>query len=71
MACHQHFLPRRERLISRTQEPVRFGLQFRDLVGNVDAAAIRKMPQILDLIFEFGDLFFEIQKDSHAECMDL
>ena len=29
---------------------------------------LSKDAQILDLIFEFGDLFFEIQKDSHAEC---
>ena len=68
MPRDKDFLPRRQRLVGRPQQPVRLALQLRDLIGNVDAAAIRDMAQLLDLVLEFGNGLLEIQEEFHFRC---
>ena len=43
-----------------------FLLHARDLVGDIEGAAVLQMAQFLDLAFEFGNQFFEIEKGRHG-----
>jgi hypothetical protein len=38
------------------------GLEARDLIGEVEVAAVRKVAQLLDLAFQLADRFFELQQ---------
>src|SRR6185437_1520951 len=56
-----HLLPRRQPGIDLVQLPVELGLEPLYLVGDVEIGRVRQMPQLLDLVFELGDGFFEIE----------
>ncbi len=67
MAGHLHLLPGGELLVALPQQTIGLRLQLGDLVGNVDLAIGGDVAQFLDLAFEFGDRFFEVQKgDAHG-----
>ncbi|MND02578.1 hypothetical protein D3C83_220080 [compost metagenome] len=65
MARHLHLLPRRQPRIALAEVPVDLRIETPDLLGDVDAAVVRQVPQFLDLAFEFGDRAFKIQEMTH------
>src|SRR5207302_4459604 len=70
MARDQHLLPGRELGIGLTQLPIGLGLKARRLVGDVDVAAVREVPQRLDLALQLGDWLFEFEEMPHwAGCL--
>ena len=60
-----HFLPRRQPRICLTQQPRRRGFESADLIGDVEFAGGREVPQLIDLAFELADRPLEIEEMAH------
>jgi len=66
MAGDLHFLPGGQFSVGLRQLFVDAGLQPFDLVNDADFAVVAEMTQLLDLAFQLGDRFFEIEECSNA-----
>ncbi len=66
MAGDLGFLPRGQLGVGGAELLVGDRGQAADFVGDIDAARLRHPPQLLDLAFEFGDGFFEIEEMAHG-----
>jgi hypothetical protein len=65
MTRYLHLLPGRKLGIELLEEFVRLGLELGDLVGDVNGAVVTEVTQVLDLSFQLGEWFFEIDKIMH------
>src|SRR5258708_29391010 len=69
MASDLDLLPRRQLRIGLAQLPVGLRLEPRDLVGDIEVAAVGEVPQSLDLALELGNRLFEIKEMAHGGAL--
>src|SRR6478672_254066 len=62
---HLRLLPRREAFVEFGERLLRLGFEPLDLVSNRDVAARLHGAQLLDLLFELADRFFEVEVGAH------
>jgi hypothetical protein len=62
VARHLGLLPRGQLGVSLTQELLGARLEARDLVLEVEVAALREMAELLDLAFQLADRLLEVEQ---------